>query len=185
MAIKYVFAKDAAGLEKIQASAVRSVTKAREQVQIAAVATIKHAHEHGDWTYAKRLVDALGNTINGAALVEWFKIYGGLVTDDTGFIGWKGAQHIEDNFQDAKAKMWWELKKANPFKGYSLEDALKKVIADHEAMQKKVVGLTEEDKAKVSMEVNDETIKRVLALCNFEAIVGLPQAEEVVENEAA
>lgn len=171
MAIKYVFAQDAAGLEKIQASAVKSVTKAREQVQIAAVATIKHAHVHGDWTYAQRLVDALGNTINGAALVEWFKTYGGLETDDNGFIGWKGAQYIEDNFQKAKEKMWWELKKPNPFKGYSLEDALKKVIKEHEAMQKKVVGLTEEDKAKVNMQVNDATIRQVLALCNFEAIM--------------
>lgn len=181
MAIKYVFAQDAAGLEKIQASAVKSVTKAREQVQIAAVATIKHAHVHGDWTYAQRLVDALGNTINGAALVEWFKLYGGLETDDTGFIGWKGKDYIAEKFTDAKAKMWWELKKANPFKGYSLEDALKKVIKDHEAMQKKVVGLTEEDKAKVNMQVNDATIRQVLALCNFEAIIG---GEEEVEEAA-
>lgn len=130
MAIKYVFAKDAAGLEKIQASAVRSVAKAREQVQIAAVATIKHAHEHGDWTFAQRLVDALGNTINGAALVEWFKVYGGLETNDN---------------------------------------------------KKKIDALPEEDKAKVKLVVNDATIRAVLALCNFEAIM----ADDEQEEEAA
>lgn len=183
MAIKYVFAKDAAGLEKIQASAVRSVTKAREQVQIAAVATIKHAHEHGDWTFAQRLVDALGNTINGAALVEWFKVYGGLEAEDTGFIGWKGKAHIEENFADAKAKMWWELKKANPFKGFDLEAALQKVLKDANDNKKKIDALPEEDKAKVKLVVNDATIRAVLALCNFEAI--MHDEPEADQEEAA
>lgn len=179
-AIKYVFAKTSADLEKIQATAVRSVQKAREQVQIAAVATIKHAHECGDWTYAQKLVEALGNTINGKALVEWFKLYGGLKTDDTGFIGWSGAAHIEQSFEKAKAGMWWELKAASPFKGFDLEAALQKVIKDHNAIQEKVVGLSDEDKAKVKMTVNDATIQAVLKLCNFDAIIG---AEEVQDDE--
>lgn len=179
-AIKYVFAKDAAGLEKIQAVAIKSVAKARIQVQIAAVATIRHAWEHGDWTFAQKLVDGLGNTVNGAALVEWFKMYGGLKTEDTGFIGWSGKEYIEANFEKAKATMWWELKKKNPFAGYSLEDALKKIIKDHSAMKEKLVGLTEEDQRKVDFTVNDETIKAVLKLCNFEAIL-----EEEVEKAVA
>lgn len=186
-AIKYVFAKDAAGLEKIQASAIRSVTKARTQVQIAAVATIKHAFDHGDWTYAQRLVEGLGNTVNGAALVEWFKKFGGLKADDKGFVGWSGKDYIEQNFHEAKAVMWWELKKANPFKGWSLEEALQKIIKDHKSMSEKVVGLTEEDQKKVSFEVNDSTIKAVLKLCNFEAIVmdGENEVEQEVEKAVA
>lgn len=177
--IKYVFAKDAAGLEKIQASAVRSVQRAREQVQIAAVATIKHAYDHGDWTYAQKLVEALGNTINGKALVEWFKLYGGLTTDDNGFTGWKGKQYIQDSFEKAKAGMWWELKAASPFKGFDLEAALQKVIKDHQAVQEKVVGLSDEDKAKVKLQVNDATIQAVLKLCNFDAIIG--EEEQVAD----
>lgn len=186
-AIKYVFAKDAAGLEKIQAAAVKSVQTARVQVQIAAVATIRHAFDHGDWTYAGKLVDALGNTINGKALVEWFKLYGGLKTDDTGFIGWSGKQHIEDNFEKAKAGMWWELKAASPFKGFSLEEALQKVIKEHTAMQEKVVGLSDEDKAKVKFDVNDATVRAVLKLCNFDAIMGddEPAAEVPAANVEA
>lgn len=177
-AIKYVFAKDAAGLEKIQNVAIKSVAKARIQVQIAAVATIRHAYEHGDWTYAQKLVTGLGNTVNGAALVEWFKQYGGLKADETGFIGWSGKDYIQQNFEQAKGKMWWELKAKNPFAGYSLEQALQKIIKDHNTMKEKVVGLTEEDQKKVDFKVNDETIKAVLKLCNFEAIM-----EDSVEEE--
>lgn len=179
MAIKYVFAKDAADLEKIQAKAVKSVHSARVQIQIAAIATIKHAHTCGDWTYAQKLVEALGNTVNGAALVEWFKVYGGLKADDNGFSGWSGKDHIEKNFQEAKDKMWWELKVKNPFKGWSLEEALKKVIVDHGKMKEKIQGMNAEEQAKVDMTVNDATIQAVLKLCNFEAIIG----EAIVEEE--
>lgn len=179
-AIKYEFAKDAAGLEKIQAKAVKSVQSARVSVQVAAVATIRHAYEHGDWSYAGKLVEALGNTINGKALVEWFKLYGGLKVDDTGFIGWSGADYIKDNFEKAKAGMWWELKAASPFKGFDLESALQRVIKEHNAVQEKIVGLTDEDKAKVKLHVNDATIQAVLKLCNFDAIIG---EEEVKDDE--
>lgn len=170
--IKYVFAKDAADLEKIQAKAVKSVQSARVQVQIAAVATIKHAYDHGDWTYAQKLVDGLGNTVNGAALVEWFKRFGGLTTTEDGFDGWSGKDYIKENFEAAKATMWWGLKKPNPFKGFSLEDQLHQVIKKHNEMKKKMEGMPDEDKARVSFEVNDATIQAVLKLCNFEAILG-------------
>lgn len=170
MAIKYTFAKNAAELEAIQAKAVKSVNSARVSVQIAAVATIRHAFEHGDWSYAGKLVEALGNTINGAALVEWFKLYGGLKTDDNGFCGWSGKDHIEAGFQEAKAKMWWELKVKSPFKGFDLEAALSKVLTDHAKVTKAMEGMTEEDKAKVKLQVNDKTIQAVLRLCTFEEI---------------
>lgn len=182
-AIKYVFAKDVAGLEKIQAAAVKSVHNARVSVQIAAVATIRHAFEHGDWSYAGKLVQSLGNTINGKALVEWFKLYGGLKVDDTGFIGWSGAKYIEDNFEKAKAGMWWELKAASPFKGFDLEAALQRVIKEHKAIADKVVGMTPEDQAKVKFEVNDATVRAVLKLCNFDAIIGEPD-DGAIEHEA-
>lgn len=184
-AIKYVFAQDAAGLLKLHAAAVKAVASARVSIQVATVATLKHAHTHGDWTFAGKLVESLGNTINGAALVEFFKVYGGLQTDDTGFIGWKGKDFIEANFEEAKAKMWWELKKPNPFKGFDLEAALQRVIKEHNAIQEKVVGLSDEDKAKVKFDVNDATIKAVLKLCNFDAIMGDEEAAPEVPAEAA
>lgn len=175
-AIKYVFAKDAADLEKIQGKAIKSVQSARVAVQIAAVATIKHAYVHGDWSYAQKLITGLGNTVNGAALVEWFKTYGGLKVSDEGFTGWSGKDYIEANFEKAKATMWWDLKKANPFKGFSLEQALQAVIKQHTDASKKLDALTEEEKAKVDFKVNDATIQAVLGLCNFQAIIQDEQA---------
>jgi len=176
MAIKYVLTKTVAELDKLQLKAVKSVQSARVAIQIASVATIHHAYEHGDWTYAEKLVVALGNTVNGKALVEWFKVYGGLKTDDKGFTGWSGAEYIKEHFSDAKAVMWWDLKVVSPFKGYSLEDALLKVIKDHDKAAKAMEGMSDEDKDKVNMAVNDSTIQSVVRLCNFKAII---------ENEVA
>jgi hypothetical protein len=181
MAIKYVFAKNAEELEKIHAKAVKSVQSARVQVQIAAVATIRHAWEHGDWTYAQKLVDGLGNTINGSALVEWFKTYGGLKVGEEGFTGWSGKDYIEENFQSAKDKMWWELKVKNPFKGFDLEAALLKVVADHAKTVKAMEEMADDDKAKVKLVVNDATIQAVLKLCNFEGIFAAEQGDELQE----
>lgn len=173
-AIKYAMPKDAAELAKMCAKAVKSVQSARVSVQQAAVGVLYHAFKHGDYTAATTLVNDLGNTINGAALVEFFKVYGGLkINEEQGcFDGWQGKQFIEDNFNDAKAKMWWELKVKQPFKGFDLEAALQQVIKRHKEAQEKIVGMTPEDQAKVNVKVNDATIQQVLAMCNFEAIIG-------------
>lgn len=171
MTIQYVMPKNAKELEAIHANAIQSVNTARVNVQIAAVATIRHAYVHGDWTYAQKLVDGLGNTVNGTALVEWFVVYGGLVNDENGFIGWSGKDHIKENFEKAKATMWWTLKIKNPFKGFDLEAALKKVVADHAKIQASMATRSDEDKAKINMQVNADTIQAVLKLVNFEQLM--------------
>lgn len=173
MVIKYVSPKDAAQVDTLIGKAVKSVAKARVDVQVAAVAILMHAEKHGDWTKANDLVNGLGNTINGAALVEWFCQFGGLTVDQEQeqFGGWSGADHIREHFQAAKAKMWWELKQKSPFKGWDLEAALAKVVADHAKVTKSMANLSDEDKAKIKLTVNDATIKAVIGLCNFEAII--------------
>lgn len=180
MAIKYVQPKDAAQVDSLIGKAVKSINKARVDVQIAAVAILMHAEKHGDWTKANDLVKGLGNTINGKVLVKWFVAYGGLVVDAEAeqFSGWTSAQHIRDNFQGAKDKMWWELKSPSPFKGFDLEAALLKVCKDHAAVVKKMQEMPEEDQKKVKLIVNDSTIQAVLGLCNFEAILEEPKEEE-------
>lgn len=171
--IKYAMPKDAAELARMCAKAVKSVQSARVSVQQAAVAVLWHALKHGDYTAATSLVNDLGNTINGKALIEFFVKFGGLKVDaeTNSFTGWKGKDFIEENFNDAKATMWWDLKLQQPFKGFDLEAALQQVIKRHKETQEKLVGLTEEDKAKVKLTVNDATIQQVLALCNFEAVI--------------
>lgn len=172
MTIKYVMPKDAAAVESLIGKAVKSVQKARVDVQIAAVAILIHAEKHGDWTKANDLVLGLGNTVNGKALVEWFVRFGGLVVgeEEGMFIGWTSAEFIKEKFQESKAVMWWDLKVASPFKGFDLDAALNKVLSDYNKHQKNMEKLSEEDKAKVKTTVNDATIKAVLSICNFEGI---------------
>lgn len=184
--ISYVAAKDVKDLERIQDGAIKAIQSARLKVQIALVATMLHIGKHGDYTLASRLVDGLGNTINGKAIVEWFTRYCGLsvAEDGSGFDGIvnKHEAFIREHLEDAKATMWWELKPANPYKGFNLEEALQKVIKDQKAAQEKAKGLSEEDRAKVSFKVNDATIQQVLALCKFNEIIeaanmpAMPQA---------
>lgn len=173
MTIKYTTAKDVASLEKLQDKAIKSVQSARVHIQVALVATVIHMGTHGDWTVATRLVDGLGNTVNGKAIVEWFKMFGNLNVGDAGFTGFtdKGFKAaILGTLDAAKATMWWELKPQNPYKGFSLEAALKAVIKNHNKAMEMVDGdATLADKVDVA--VNDATIRQVLALCNFNAIV--------------
>src|SRR3546814_12042919 len=68
--LKYTTAKDTKALEALQDKAIRSVQSARVHIQVALVATILHMGKHGDWTVASRLVDGLGNTVNGKAIVQ-------------------------------------------------------------------------------------------------------------------
>lgn len=172
-AIKYAMPKDAAELAKLCAKAVKSVQSARVSVQQAAVGVLYHAYKHGDYTAATSLVNDLGNTINGKALIEFFVKFGGLKVnaETNSFDGWAGKDYIEAAFNDAKATMWWDLKVQQPFKGFDLEAALQQVIKRHKEAQEKVVGLTPEDQARVNVKVNDATIQQVLAMCNFEAII--------------
>lgn len=181
-AIKYVMPKDANELAKLCNKAVKSVQSARVSVQQAAVGVLFHAFKHGDYSAASTLVADLGNTINGKALVEFFVKFGGLKIDEEkgAFIGWSGAKHIEDTFDEAKATMWWDLKLQQPFKGFDLEAALQRVLKQHKGTLEKVQGMTEEDQAKVKLDVSEATMQQLFAICDFEVIVN-----EVVETEGA
>lgn len=173
MTIKYVIAKDVKGLEALQDKAIKSVQSARVHIQVALVATILHMGNHGDWTVASRLVEGLGNTVNGKAIVEYFKTYGNLSVNDEGFTGFADKNYkaaILATLDAAKEKMWWELKIQQPYKGFSLEVALLQVVKNHKLALDKVA----EGKAKaedVDVAVNDATIRQVLALCQFDAIM--------------
>lgn len=122
--------KNAKSVDQLIEQAINSAKSMREKVQLAAVAILIHAEKHGDWTKASDLVDGLGDGVNGAALVEWFKVYGGLIVDEKEgcFSGWKGADHIRKNFESAKATAWWELKKQSPYKGFDLIATLNRVV---------------------------------------------------------
>lgn len=125
--IKYDLKTDVDTLIK---QAITSAATMQKKVQIAAVSILQHAHKHGDYTKANDLVNGLGTGVRAAALVEWFSTYGGLTVKEgeEGFSGWAGADHIKDNFQDAKATMWWTLKPVSPFKAFDLEAAIASLV---------------------------------------------------------
>jgi hypothetical protein len=186
--LKYVDPKNEAELTKLMDGAIRAASKAREAVQVAAVAILIHAGKHGDWTKANVLVEGLGNTINGQALVAWFITFGGLQvnTEGTAFGSWAGAEHIKNNLDAAKGKMWWELRKQNAFAGYNATDTIMKFVRHHKELQKKIAGMKPEDASKISFVISDEAMLAVLNLVDFEHIVQVKhEADATVPEQAA
>lgn len=171
--MKYQMPTTTQHLNTLISTAIKSAKSMRDSVQIAAVAILFHSYKHGDWTKANELVHGLGYGVKRDSLVEFFVLYGGLTIDLelNEFNGWQGAQWVRDNIEKAKATMWYDLKKgASPFQGYCLQDELLKVMKRRNAMIKKVEGMTEEDKALVKLDVNQDTIDALLTMTNFEII---------------
>lgn len=134
------------GVDSVIQAAINSAKTMREKVQLAGVAVLMHAEKHGDYSKAAVLVDGLGNGVNSGALVEWFVEFGGLEIGkaevdgkkvDT-FVGWKGKAYIREKFAEAKCTAWWEFKKQNPYAGFDLADALKKVVKSAEGALAKI-----------------------------------------------
>ena len=89
---------------------------------------------------------------------------------------------VRGTWEACKDTMWWTLKQENPYKGFSLNDALKAVIKQAKAAQAKAADGAE----NVSLDdVNDSVIQEVLALCKFEAIIGADNDEENVQAQVA
>jgi len=141
-----IIGKNAKSVDALIQAAVGSGKAMREKVQVAAVAILMHAEKHGDYTKANELVDGMGDGVNCAGLVEWFKKYGGLVVDEENkcFGGWSGAEYIRDNFKEAKASGWWELKKQSPWKGFDLEAELEKLLKRAQDANKKLAKAEQE-----------------------------------------
>lgn len=190
--INYAFAKDGSDIEKVQDKAIRAANNARVQIQVALVATVAHLAQFHDIRIARRLVDGLHETVRGKALVDYLCRFGHLTVGKVKMVDANGKEQEVDTFNGlackaedhaalvastfngedgAKATMWWTLKVQNPYKGFSLEQALQSVLA----MNKKAREKVEKGEAtadQINTEVNDKTIRAVLALANFDAIIG-------------
>ena len=124
---------------------------------------------------ATRLVEALGNGINQAAVVAMFVKYGGLkVSEDPenpGFTGWTSREYVIEHLDDAKAKPWWNERQQRPFSGYDvnvqIESLLRKVKRNKEKLADPTV--SDEDKAKINVEANDGMVRQLLGALKFEA----------------
>jgi hypothetical protein len=183
--IKYVDCKDAASLNAIQDKAIKSVHSARTLIQIALVATILHIGKHGDYTSANRLVEGLGNTVNGRAVVEYFVKFGALKVgeDGKGFAGLVKdfPEVIKGTLDEAKATMWYDLKIQQPFKGVNLEAMLTSLI--NKVDKAKVTASETGHDDMVNTTVSDNTIRKLLQLANFDAILADAENADKLDNE--
>lgn len=183
--IKYVVTKNVDELNSLQDKAIKAVVSARVQIQIALVATILHMGQHGDWKVAERLVEGLGSTVNGKAIVDFFQKYGNLVVSETGFVGFAEKnfkEAIAKTLDEAKATMWWTLKVPNPYGGFSLEQKLEQVIRESKAAQARAIKHPE-DAPKIDVAVNEATIRTLLQICHFDAIFANAQQDNLVAGE--
>ncbi|QQM15392.1 hypothetical protein [Kosakonia virus Kc261] len=149
MQFKYTSFKDVAALDKAIADTISKAKTLRNGIQNVAVGILLHAHKHGDYTRAESFVNGLGEGVRQKALVDWFVQFGGLVIGEredgkSGFVSWKGADHIRDNIDKAKATMWWTCKPEAAFEGFDLQEALDKLIAKAEKAMNKANELRHE-----------------------------------------
>lgn len=123
-------------VDQLIAEAIRSAGKAGRAIQIAAVAILAHAREHGDYSKATVLVDGLssGKAVRADSLVAWFIQFGGLKVDpeSKGFTGWSGAEKID--LEGAAKTPWESVKKApSPYRGFVLKAEILKLLTRAEA----------------------------------------------------
>jgi hypothetical protein len=118
--------------------AIASFGKAKNLIQVAAVAILYHIAKCGDYRKANTLVDGLVG-LNQKALIEFFVQFGGLTVSEgaKGFDGWKGFDAV--NIQAGKKTMWFDLKVQKAWEGFNLRAKILTVISSAEEANKKVV----------------------------------------------
>ncbi len=101
----------------------------REMIQQIAIGIVSHAagKGSGNVTRAKKLVDGLGNGVRCDSLVQWFAKVG-INFDEEGNVSLDKEMLTVENFNDAKAVMWCDVKKATPYKGFDFKAALVKQL---------------------------------------------------------
>jgi len=171
--MKYTLPADQAALRTMTDKAIKSAQTMRNLVQQASIAILHHAFKCGDYTEANYLVEGLGHGVKRDSLVEFFVKFGGLKIDEDAqaFSGWQGKDYIKANFEDAKEQMWWDLKKANPFKGFDMEAELVKLMKRATKVNTDMEAMEEADKEKITMHVQEGTMRALMAFANFEAII--------------
>ncbi|QQM15446.1 hypothetical protein [Kosakonia virus Kc318] len=158
-----------AALKKDMDKVLKDSRTLQAAIQVVAWGCLRHAVEHKDWTVANTLINKfvkeLGDGVRKVALVEWFKLAGLTVNEQgDGFSGWKGAEYITENADELKKKMWWKQKPVNPFKGFDLNDEIKRLIekaekqaaakmeAEQGTAKKDAKVATKEDAAKINID---------------------------------
>lgn len=101
----------------------------REMIQHIAIGIVSHAagKGSGNVTRAKKLVDGLGAGVRCDSLVAWFAKVG-INFDEEGNVSLDKSMLTPENFTEAKGVNWFEVKKANPYKGFDFKAMLIKQL---------------------------------------------------------
>ena len=150
----------------LNSRAFKSANTLKKAVQIAAVANLAHAQKTNDYSECTNLVNGLGHGVRAESLIAYFVKFGGLSfiepTKDNPegrFKGWKGADYIKDNFQEAKAKMWFDCNKKNPWKGFDLYKGIEALVNQHNSAMKKQAALIKAGEEVPKIDTDPEVIR--------------------------
>ena len=161
-----VTGNNAKSVDVLITDAIHSAKTMKDKVQVAGIAILMHAEKCGDYRKANDLIEGLGQGINGKAIVEWFSIYGGFTISEDGkaFDGWKGADHIKNQFQAAKTTAWYTLAPSNPWGGFNLLEELGKVVKKEEKARAKIKAANDAGEVEQAQELEGkvETPEHVL-----------------------
>jgi hypothetical protein len=163
-----LFGKNPVSVDQAIKSAITSVKKLKDSVQVAAIAILIHAEKCGDYRKANELIEGLGNGVNQKALVEFFAKFGGFIIseEEKKFTGWSGADHIRSNFEKAKETAWYSLKQQKPFEGFNLDEAIQALIKRANGYNDKrteAISANDEGTAKL-INIDVEKLNRLKAL---------------------
>lgn len=152
----------------------RQQGKFYKSVQAACVEIACHAYHHGDWTLANNLVSVFDKGSRKQGLVNWFAKHMGLTWDAKGqaFVAWNGKEHIKEHLEEAKATPWEKM--AAPeriMKPYDINEDIRKVIAHFNNAKKRMETLTDEEKAKVNLEMDQALLQNFMSMINFDMVI--------------
>ena len=182
--LKYTLPETEKDLQKLFDAASRSHGKARNDAQIALVGMAYMAYKHGNWDPIKRYLSHDSVNVDKALQVKWACKFIGLELVDavvknetTGkdnkikvFANWKGREYIKENFEAAKATMFWSFKQPDPMKAWDINAVIRQAINTKRAKQKKIAGgeLTAEERELIKTNISPEVMQLVLLEAGFE-----------------
>lgn len=178
--------KNTLELIKVQGEAIRAIGASRGGMHKALVMTLLHVTAHGDWNGAKQFLIAIKADEHAKTLAKkvqlWLETFGGMVvsTDKTQpdtlgqIVGMRSIEYIAQRIEAAKTTPYYAVTKDDQgFQGFSLDEALGKVLNEAGKVNKKLAegSFNDIEKAKVKMQVSQGTLNALLAACGLEAVL--------------